>query len=123
MEQCDVNHTSDELIQDQYSTVSWSVILIFVPLVAAFGVSSNFAFIFVVYRIKSMRTVTNIFLVNLALADSSILVTAFARYIGSYVNSPVYDLGFSLGTVFGCVTANFLIYLCGYTSLYDSDTC
>ena len=58
MEQCDVNYTSDELTQYQYSTVSWSVILVFVPLVEAFGVSSNFAFIFVVYCIKSMRTIT-----------------------------------------------------------------
>ena len=62
-------------------------------------------------------TITNIFLVNLAIADSYLLVTVFAQYIGSYANSPVYDLEFSFGTVFGCVTANFLIYLCHYTSL------
>ena len=113
-----MNYTSDELIRDQYSTISWSMILIFVPLVTAVGVSSNCAFIFVVYRIGAMRTITNIFLVNLAIADSSLLVAAFAQYIGSYVNSPVYDLGFSFDNVFECATPNLLIYLCYYTSLW-----
>ena len=65
-----------------------------------------------------MRTITNIFLVNLAIADSSLLIAAFAQYIGSYVNSPVYDFGISFNNVFECVTPNFLIYLCYYESLW-----
>ena len=119
MEQCDFNFTSDELMQDhQYSTVSWSVILIFLPLVAAIGVTSNLAFIFVVYRVKSMRTTTNIFLVNLAISDSSLLIVAFGQSIGGYAKSPMYNLGFSSDTVLGCVSGGFLIYLCYYTSLW-----
>ena len=118
MERCDVNYTSNELMKNQYSTISWSIIVIFVPLVAAFGVASNLAFIFVVYRVEAMRTITNIFLVNLAIADSSLLVTAFAQYIGSYTNSPVYDLGYAFEDILRCVTPNFLTYLCYYTSLW-----
>ena len=118
MEQCDVNKTSNEAVQDKYSTVSWTMILIVGPLVTAFGVVSNLAFILVVYRVKTMRTITNIFLVNLAIADSLLLIIAFAQYIISYVNSPVFDLGFSFNNVLGCVSPNFLIYLCYYTSLW-----
>ena len=118
MEQCDVNKTSVEALEDQYSTVSWSAILIFVPLITAFGLLCNSAFIFVVYRVKAMHTITNVFLVNLAIADFSLLTVGLSQYIGSYANSPKYDLGFSFYTVFGCITPNFLIYLCYYASLW-----
>ena len=118
MEECDVNKTLDEAMEKNYTKISWTMCLIFGPLVTVFGVIVNSAFIFVVYRIKTMRTITNVFLVNLAIADSSLLIAAFAQYIGSYVNSPVYDFGFSFNNVFGCVTPNFLIYLCYYESLW-----
>ena len=118
MEECDVNKTLDEAMEKTYTKLSWTMCLIFGPLVTAFGVIVNSAFIFVVYRVKTMQTITNIFLVNLAIADSSLLIAAFAQYIGSYVNSPVYDFGFSFNNVFGCVTPNFLIYLCYYESLW-----
>ena len=118
MEGCDVNKTLDEALEKNYTRLSWTMYLIFSPLVTAFGVIANSAFIFVVHRIKTMRTITNIFLVNLVVADSSLLIAAFAQYIGSYVNSPVYNFGFSFNNVFGCVTPNFLIYLCYYKSLW-----
>ena len=118
MEQCFENKTIDEALRFQYSMISWILILIFIPLVIAFGICSNFAFIYVVYRIEAMRTITNIFLVNLAIADSSLLIVAFAKYIASYVNSPVYDFGFSFDNAYGCITSNFLMYLCYYASLW-----
>ena len=120
MEQRFENKTLDEALRFQFSTIFWILILIFIPLVTAFGICSNFAFIFVVYRVEAMRTITNIFLVNLAIADSSLLIVAFAQYIGSYVYSPVYDFGFSFDNAlaFGCVTSNSLTYLCYYASLW-----
>ena len=118
MAHCDRNITSVEALDDQYLTVSWAVILIFVPLITAFGLLCNSAFIFVVYRVKAMHTITNVFLVNLAIADFSLLAIGFSQYIGSYANSPIYYLGFSFYTVFGCITPNFLIYLCYYASLW-----
>ena len=123
MEQCDVNKTLDGAMHDKYSTVSWTVVVIFCPLVATFGIFFNCAFIYVVYRVKSMRTITNIYLVNLAIADSLLLAVAFAKYIGTYANSPVYDtnermMGFAFNNVFECVTLDFLVYLCYYESLW-----
>ena len=118
MAQCERNVTSVEALDDQYLTVSWSVILIFVPVVTAFGLLFNSAFIFVVYHVNAMHTITNVFLVNLAIADFSLLAIGFSQYIGSYANSPIYYLGFSFYTVFGCIAPNFLIYLCYYASLW-----
>ena len=115
MEQCDFNTTSNEV---KYSSISWTMILVFVPLITVFGVASNFAFIFVVYRIEAMRTITNIFLVNLAITDLLFLIANFVKIIGSYANSPVYDIGFSFDNVFGCVTPHFFIYLCYFASLW-----
>ena len=118
MEHCDENYTVEYYDKYKYSQASWSFVVVFVPLVSAFGILSNCAFIFVVYRVQSMRNVTNIYLVNLALADSSLLVAAFSQYIGDYVVSPVYDLHFSFHTAFGCAVPNFFIYLCYYASLW-----
>lgn len=119
MDQCDVNKTSEEAKDSLYSTVSLSVILLFLPAVTAFGMLCNSAFIYVVYRIKSMRNATNIFLVNLAVADSLLLVAAFCQYIGSYINSPDYHVhGFSFHSKLECIVPNFLVYLCYYTSLW-----
>ncbi len=118
MELCHENKTIVEYAHNVYSQASWSFVVIFVPLVAVFGIVSNFSFIFVVYRVQEMRNVTNIYLVNLAIADCSLLIAAFIQYIGDYINSPVYDLHFSFHTAFGCSVPNFLIYLSYNTSLW-----
>ena len=115
---CNKNVTIDEIAVHKYSHASWWFVVIFVPLITACGVISNCALIFVVYRVQSMRNVTNVYLVNLAVADSSLLLAAFAQYIGDYAVSPEYDLRFSFNTVFGCAVPNFLIYLCYYASLW-----
>ena len=118
MDECTEKVPFEVLSNSTYSTASWAFVLIFVPLVAFFGILGNTAFIFVVYRVKFMQSITNIYLVNLALADCSLLITAFSQYIGDYIISPVYDLRFSFHSAFGCSLPNFLIYLCYYASLW-----
>ena len=112
------NITDDKLVAYEYTSSSRAFVTIFVPLVAAVGIISNVAFIFVVYRIKFMRNITNIYLVNLAIADCSLLIAAFTQYVGDYIISPSYDLRFSFHSAFGCFMPNFLIYLCYYASLW-----
>ena len=120
MEYCNENMTSDEAdAYYKYPTISWSVTLIFVPLVTAFGIFNNSCFIFVVYLVKTMRNVTNVFLLNLAIADSILLVAAFSQYIVSYANSPLYEFGtWAFWSGFGCMFPDFVIYVCYYTSLW-----
>ena len=117
MEQCAINISSDEH-QYRYTAVSWSFQVVFAPLVTILGILSNFSFIFTVYRVKFMRNVTNIYLVNLAIADSSLLVAAFSQYIGDYINTPDYNLPFSFYTAFGCAFTSFLVYLSYYASMW-----
>ncbi len=118
MADCVSNITDDKLVSYQYTSSSRAFVTIFVPLVAIVGIVSNGAFIFVVYKVKFMRNITNIYLVNLAIADCSLLFAAFTQYMGDYIISPDYDLRFSFHTSFGCSMPNFLIYLCYYASLW-----
>ncbi|XP_072032882.1 neuromedin-U receptor 2-like [Amphiura filiformis] len=118
MTTCASNITDDQLYIYEYTSWSRAFVTVFVPLVAVVGILSNSAFIFVVHRVRFMRNVTNIYLVNLAIADCSLLCAAFTQYIGDYVISPDYDLRFSFHTSFGCSMPNFLIYLCYYASMW-----
>ena len=118
MENCDATMEETRLRDYKYTTLTWSFVVIFVPLVTSFGIFSNYTFIFTVYRVRIMRNIINMYLVNLAIADSCLLITAFSQYIGDYIMSPDYDLHFSFHTTFGCSVPNFLIYLCYYVSLW-----
>ena len=118
MANCLDNITDDKLASYQYTTSSRAFVTIFVPFVAAVGIFCNGAFVFVVYRVRFMRNITNIYLVNLAIADCSLLFAACSQYIGDYIISPSFDLRFSFYTSFGCSLPNFLIYLCYYSSLW-----
>ena len=101
----------------QNTSRTWSfVVILFVPLVTSFGIFSNCSFIFTVYRVRIMRNITNMYLVNLAITDSCLLIAAFSQYIGDYIVSPDYDLSFSFHTAFGCSVPSFLLYLCRYAS-------
>ena len=118
METCIANKTLEDLDTYKYSSASWAFVLVFVPIVTVFGILCNVAFIVVVYRVHSMRNITNIYLVNLAIADSSLLTIAVCQYIGDYIVLPDYDLRFSFHSTIGCFMPNMLIYLCYYASLW-----
>ncbi|XP_071941545.1 neuromedin-U receptor 2-like [Antedon mediterranea] len=69
-----------------YGTTDTVIITVFMPLVFAIGVVGNFAVCTVFIRIKSMRTVTNHYLVNLALADLFFLLFAAPQIWVSYAS-------------------------------------
>ncbi len=119
MAQCYDNLTASEaeLIYG-YSTADWVVALIVTPLISAFGIIFNVAIMFVVYKISYMRTVTNVFLVSLAIADSSLLSFTVITNIWSFVVSPKYNPADSFDTIFGCFMSGFSVYLCYYASLW-----
>ena len=110
--ECYINTTAGEL---RHTTVSWSIALIVNPMVVAFGIFSNLVFIFVVYRVKSMQTITNIFLFNLSVADTSLLVVSFLPDIRRYIIS--YNL-VSFNSPAGCIATSLLTYLFYYASLW-----
>ena len=54
-----------------------------IPLILLIGTIGNIAFMFVVYSAKKMQTITNAYLVNIAIADLTFVVYTFARSISS----------------------------------------
>ncbi|XP_072035423.1 neuromedin-U receptor 1-like [Amphiura filiformis] len=96
----------------QYSAGDTLIIGIGVPIVFSVGLCGNFAFLFVIARIKRMRTITNFYLGNIAIADMIFLTTASGFYLSSFAKSSLIE-----DTIFessiGC-TLNFLPCMTGY---------
>ena len=90
-------------------TIAFSVIL-------SVGILLNIAFIYVVVRIKSMRTVTNKYLINLAIADIVFLTAAISEKLWRYSKSPVMGDHSPLGST-GCIGVYFLIDVTYFASL------
>ncbi len=86
-----------------YGALDVFLITAFMPTVLAIGLFGNFAFLLVVFRVPWMRTVTNRYLTNLALADITFLVSSVGHSLWQFHGSNgIYNEVF-LG-VGGCVT-------------------
>ena len=90
------------------------------PVITIIGFILNITFLYVVFKSKEMRTITNVYLSNLAIADTVFLVytgtASFAEYMWSPIKSNVsfYRKGGNLGCAMHQVV-NFTMY---YTSLF-----
>ncbi|XP_071502866.1 neuropeptides capa receptor-like [Diadema antillarum] len=100
-----------------YSRGETILITIVMPIIWVIGVLANVAFIFVVCRLRRMSTVTNYYLVNLAIADIMFLCFAEGDKIGRYLASPVYDDQHGLKAV-GCAMLNYFVQLSYYGSIF-----
>ncbi|XP_070552377.1 growth hormone secretagogue receptor type 1-like [Ptychodera flava] len=91
-----------DLSQYFYTKDQEIIITIVMPLLLALGLSLNFAFLFVVARVRTMRTITNYYLVNLAISDSVYISFAIADKILRFYASPlVFDQ--TVLTKTGCI--------------------
>ncbi|XP_022084413.1 thyrotropin-releasing hormone receptor-like [Acanthaster planci] len=94
-ESCTPNNTldlsSDEELAGElsYTNADRIIITIVNPCILAVGLLGNLAFLFVMLRVRRMWTVTNIYLTNLAVADTSFLVIGVSEKIARYRASPV----------------------------------
>ncbi len=68
---------------------SWQVIVITIlfPVISAFAVIGNSALLFVIFKIREMRTITNIYLGNLAIADLAYASVSLFHYVLLYKTS------------------------------------
>lgn len=57
------------------------------PVILCIGIITNCAFLFVVYRIPSMRTVVNQYLTHIAIGDLLFLITAIGKKIVKFASS------------------------------------
>ena len=85
-----------------------------IPIILIVGILGNFAFVFTVFRVSSMRTITNAYLVNMAVADIIFVSTSVVTIIGYYA-SPVANDTFASWV--GCTIAWGLPYMLYFTSL------
>ena len=70
-----------------YSDLDIMYISVVLPIVAALAIITNGSYLFVVAKIKSMRTVTNVYLANLAVADLIFSLTGSGGTIRLYNHS------------------------------------
>ncbi|XP_071847081.1 neuropeptides capa receptor-like [Apostichopus japonicus] len=86
----DLTNRTDEYIAELLTPTYKIVIYVYVlPLVLTLGFIGNSAFIFVIIRLKRMRTITNFYLLNLAIADISYLLTGVSEKLVRTLSSPI----------------------------------
>ncbi|XP_038057797.1 thyrotropin-releasing hormone receptor-like [Patiria miniata] len=84
--------------------------------VLAFGLPGNLAFLFVVYKLPHMRTITNFFLANLAVADILFLVVTVFMYVIYLGASPVRS-DYNVASLFSCVGVFLVPHITYFTSI------
>jgi len=72
----------------KYDEVGAFVVSVIMPCILCLGCISNVAFIIVFVRVRSMRTTTNVYLVNLACADLAFLLSVISDKLIRYSVSP-----------------------------------
>lgn len=90
---------------------------VILPFLFLLGVLDNAAFVYVVARQSSMKTATNRYLVNLAIADIVFLVSAIGEKLWKFANSPIADDDTPIGRV-GCILLPFLGDTAYFASLF-----
>ena len=99
-----------------YSTTENLFMTIGVPILIAIGVLANAAFIFTVFRVRSMHTITNAYLVNVSIADLLFVAFGASSYLINYYSSPVrFDAYYR--TWIGCACSFGIVYVTYSTSL------
>ena len=101
---------SSVAIQLLYSDSERLVFSIVLPLILIFGVSCNSAFLFVVAKIKRLHTITNYYLVCIAIADITFVSISIGSYLVTFFSSPIrnnaaFESSFGCGFVFAITLA------------------
>ena len=112
-----IHNITDEyaatLVKDRVEIVIKAYVL---PCVLAVGVVGNLLFLIVLARVRSMRTITNFFLANMAIADLIYMSVGIGEKLWRYQASPVKDDDTVIGTM-GCVFFPFIVDFCFTTSV------
>ena len=111
----DVHNWSDEKIAEEmfYSTLETVKVTVIAPFIFIVGFLGNLAFFLLLVRVKAMRTLTNFYLANLAIADMLVLLVRVGYLTSSYRQSIlVWSEPFRRSI--GCVLNAFV---CGFTCM------
>ena len=108
--------THSEIMSPKHTPATRIVISCIMPIIAILGVTFNVAFLFVIYRVPKMRTVTNLYLTQLSICDNGFLVVFTTRLMRDYFLSPEYE--FKQPTSTRCHTFDFLIYFFYFSGVH-----
>ncbi|XP_022079690.1 somatostatin receptor type 5-like [Acanthaster planci] len=111
-----VNISLDSVDSYTYNDGQSFLIIVLLPILLFLGILGNTAFIFVVYRQTEMRTVTNWYLTNLAVADILFLLSAIVDKLWAYYLSPIPGDNGPHGH-FGCIVLYLIADLTYFASL------
>ncbi|XP_038048682.1 thyrotropin-releasing hormone receptor-like [Patiria miniata] len=100
-----------------YDSTTLAMVLAVMPTILTFGLVGNVAFLFVMTRVRSMRTVTNAYLTNLAVADILFLAVAVGDKLTRYLITPIPADQTHFG-VAGCISLNLLQHLFNWVSIF-----
>ncbi|XP_022107390.1 neuromedin-U receptor 2-like [Acanthaster planci] len=107
--------TSTNSSRFMYADVQKVMTSYVLPCILLVGLLGNSAFLFVVARVRSMRTVTNFYLANLAVADMVFLTIVI---IGRVYTLAVYGVPNDVLGVAGCVADNLFVYIFHFAGLF-----
>ena len=116
---CDYRLSSDDqLAHFFYTPFQVFCHIVLTPLVAAFGLFGNVVFLVAVLCYQRMRTITNFYLVNLAVADLIFIISNATHQLQVYISSPslaVYFAYRSKGAYIALLVTNYATY---YASIF-----
>ncbi|XP_072043088.1 growth hormone secretagogue receptor type 1-like [Amphiura filiformis] len=110
-------YVPDTLIVDQlFFPQSVRILTMYIlPFILAFGLLGNLSFLFTLARVKNMRTITNVYLTNLSIADLFFIVFIGLRYIWTIANSP-YVLTNPFKQNAGCILMDGVVFITYFAS-------
>ena len=111
-----INVSAFHAAKYQYQTGQIMLVTVILPLIFFIGMTGNIAFIYVAFRVKHMRTITNRYLVNLSVADCLFLTAAIGDKVWKYIKSPILGDTTPLGP-FGCIWVYFISDTAYFASL------
>ena len=113
-----INVTSPEAVPAYLYTNKDRVLTTIVyPIILTIGIIANVAFIAVMLRIPRMKTIVNLYLFNLAIADVSFLTFAVASKLRRILSSPVDGDYYVIGRS-GCMTSYTFVNASYFVSLF-----
>nr|XP_054754136.1 neuropeptides capa receptor-like [Lytechinus pictus] len=115
--QCDLTNHTDIATFLRYTDSERILIVIIIPIILGIGVCANMTFIFVVLRLRHMHTITNYYLLNLAISDVSFLSLAAGDKLALYFVSPMVDDQRVLGP-WGCTLLYYTTNICFFASMF-----
>ena len=109
--------SEQELDKWFYTTGEVIMIVIINPIISLTGILSNSGLLIVIYRVSEMRTVMNIYLGNLAVADLLYSLFSFVDHIWTYSTSDGIIIAVPYRTTFACLSSMTIVHVSLYASM------